>query len=258
MGRFLSNYTCRYAFHDLILSIHLSHTLFHFFHNIAWSPFWSFPSLGLRRRHSSSLQKDPKHPPPKHRQSIRKSFTRNTLSVLIALTTLNPVESSCNLPATFNPYFQAALNSIEETFTEEVISGLNDIGLGPVASLSWNDVLNLKENVFDPLFGDSIQRNTWINVTNALDVKAQLEGNLDAIIGAIPPELTVTCALETTDDLEEGELPYRFGMELELSGKPQPADIITYKFQCSILTEDSLHRKFIWIGFGFGIFHSKY
>ena len=74
--------------------------------------------------------------------------------------------------------------------------------------------------MFDPLFGNASERNTWINVTTALDVKAQLEENLNSIIGAIPPELTVTCALETTDDLEEGEEPYRFGMEFELSGKP--------------------------------------
>lgn len=118
---------------------------------------------------------------------------------------------------------------------------LNEIGLGPIAGLSINDLIDFKEHVFDPLFGNPIERNAWINVTKALDVKAQLESRLDDLLGSIPKELSMTCELETTDDLEEGELPYRFAMEFALSGSflGDDLDFAALSPQIAVLPEDT-------------------
>lgn len=161
------------------------------------------------------------HNPPKPRNK------RRSLIALLALTTAIPSVQgqNCLLPETFNPYFQAALDDIDSTLSTHVVGGLNDIGLGPIAELSANDLVNFKENIFEPLFGNNIERNEWINITAAVDVAAQLESRLDNVIGSIPPELSITCELETTDDLEDGETPYRFAMELVLAGSFQGTDL---------------------------------
>jgi hypothetical protein len=149
--------------------------------------------------------------------------------------------TNCLLPGVFNPYFQHALDEVSSTFETHVVQGLNDIGLGPIASLSINDLMNFKEHVFDPLFGDAVQRNSWINVTAALDVKTRLESNLDNIIGAIPAELSMTCDIEATDDLEEDELPYRFAMMFVISGRllGTDLDLASLSPSIAVLPEDS-------------------
>ena len=163
------------------------------------------------------------------------------LLALVALTTIpSALGQDCLLPETFNPYFQAALDNVESTLANDVVGELDEIGFGPIAQLSINNLLDFKEDVFVPLFGNSIERNEWINVTADVDVKSQLESNLDAIIGSIPPELSVTCQLETTDDLEEGDLPYRFAVEVALSGSflGMDLDLASLSPEIAVLPED--------------------
>lgn len=118
---------------------------------------------------------------------------------------------------------------------------LDDIGLGPISQLSINNLLNFKDSIFEPLFGNPTERNGWINVTADVNVQAQLESHLDAIIGSIPPELSVTCQLETTDDLEEGEPPYRFAMDLILTGGivGTDLDLASLSPEIAVLPENS-------------------
>lgn len=121
------------------------------------------------------------------------------------------------------------------------MGGLTDIGLGPIAQLSINDLIDFKQGVFEPLFGNPSEREEWINVTTVLDVKDHLESKLDDIIGSIPPELSMTCELEATDDLEEGESPYRFAMEFLLAGSLFGADLdlTLLSPKIAVLPEDS-------------------
>ena len=167
------------------------------------------------------------------------------MTTLLAITTTIPFTQgqNCLLPETFNPYFQAALDDVESTFTNDVVGGLSDIGLGPIAQLSINDLIDFKQSIFEPLFGNPVQRNEWINVTSVLNVKAQLESKLDDIIGSIPPGLSMTCELETTDDLEEEELPYRFGMEFVLTGSllGDDLDLTLLSPKIAVLPEDSFN-----------------
>jgi hypothetical protein len=166
------------------------------------------------------------------------------LTALLALTTVTPNvhAQNCLVPETFNPYLQAALDGIESTLTTHVVGGLNDIGLGPVSGLSMNDLVNFKENVFVPLFGSQIERNEWINVSTAVDVMTQLESKLDDVIGSIPPELSVTCEFEETDDLEEGDQPYRLAVEIVLAGSILGTDLdlaSSLSPKIAVLPEDS-------------------
>ena len=146
--------------------------------------------------------------------------------VSLVTATPSPVQGQeCVLPETFNPYFQAALNDVESTLSNQVVGELDDIGLGPISQLSVNNLINFKENIFDQLFGNTSERNGWINVTSDVDVRAQLEANLDAVVGSTPPELSMTCVLETTEDLVDGEPPYRFAIEFALSGNLLGTDL---------------------------------
>ena len=122
-----------------------------------------------------------------------------------------------------------------------MVEGLNEIGLGPITSLSINDLVDFKEDVFGPLFGDAAERNEWINVTSPLDVTAHLQGKLDDVIGSTPPALSVTCQLEWTEDLVGDELPYRFAMEFVVSGEILGADLdlLSLSPQIAVLPEDS-------------------
>lgn len=168
---------------------------------------------------------------------------RALTTALLAVTAIPAIlgQDDCLLPETFNPYFQSALDDIESTLTTHVVGGLNDIGLGPITSLSINDLVNFKENIFDPLFGNPVERNDWINVTSAVDVTAQLQSKLDDVIGSIPPVLSMMCRLETTDDLAEGEPPYRFAMEFAISGDIIGADLdlTSLSPKIAVLPEDS-------------------
>ena len=165
--------------------------------------------------------------------------------VLVALVALASIPSAlgqdCLLPETFNTYLQAALDDVESTLTNDVVNALDEIGFGPISQLSVNNLLNFKEDIFEPLFGNTNERNDWINVTVDVDVKTQLESNLNAIIGSIPPELSVTCELERTEDLEEGDLPYRFAVEVFLSGSflGTDLDLASLSPEIAVLPEDS-------------------
>ena len=173
----------------------------------------------------------------------RRGIKRSNLLSLLAFTAVAPSAQAqnCLLPEGFNPYFQAALDDIDSTLTSRVVGGLDDIGLGPVSQISINDLVNFKEDVFDQLFGNTIERNNWINVTTAVDVAAHLGNKLDSVIGSITPELSMTCQLETTDDLEEEELPYRFAMEFVLSGSLISTDLnlASLSPEIAVLPEDS-------------------
>ena len=161
---------------------------------------------------------------------------------LVALTAIpTALGQDCLLPQTFNPYFQAALDDVESTLMNDVVSELDEIGFGPISQLSINNLINFKEDIFDPLFGNPIERNAWINVTTDVDVKTQLESNLDAVIGSISPELSASCQLEITDDLEEGDLPYRFAVDLVLSGSilGTDLDLTSLSPKIAVLPEDS-------------------
>jgi hypothetical protein len=98
--------------------------------------------------------------------------------------------------------------------------------LGPIAQLSINDLVNFEVDIFQPLFGDQTERDAWINVTaDNVDVLSYLESKLEDVIGNTPPDLTVACDLEATDDLEEGDLPYRYALEFVLSGHLLKTDL---------------------------------
>lgn len=181
----------------LSIAVHLTH-LFHYRHKVNLNV--PIPP-GLRR----------KFPPIK----------QLALSTVLALSAIPSAAStnSCLLPQAFNPYFQAALDDVQSTLESRVVQGLDDIGFGSVSALAVNDLLNIKEDVFIPLFGDAAQRNTWINVMADLNVMDQITSNLNNLEGVAGiPSLSLTCGLETTEDLEEGDLPYRFGMEFEVTG----------------------------------------
>ena len=147
------------------------------------------------------------------------------LAVLSTKPAAAQTTTDCLLPSALNPYFQKALDDISSIFETRIVSGLNDIGLGPIASLRIQDLVDFKQEIFDPLFGDAVERDAWINVTEAIDVKNRLESNLDNVIGSIPPELSMTCEIVPTDDLEADELPYRFVMEFVLGGSVLGSDL---------------------------------
>ena len=105
------------------------------------------------------------------------------------------------------------------------MNGLDEIGIGPLSGLSVNDLLNFNDDVFQPLFGDAVERDAWINVTSAVDVGARLSDHSDDVIGTIPPVLAVTCQLEITDDLAEDESPYRLAVEIVVSGSIGGVDV---------------------------------
>jgi hypothetical protein len=133
--------------------------------------------------------------------------------------------NNCLLPEAFNPYFQAALDEIETRIGVDVVEALDAIGLAPLGnSLSISNILDFTTQVFEPLFGTAIERNVWINVTSDIDVLQKLTSNLNKIAGATNPTFSATCQLEATNDLEGGELPYRFGMEFALAGTLVPTD----------------------------------
>lgn len=181
-------------------------------------------------------------PPPSKLPNKRCSRAMLALSLAALTTAIPSVQgNSCILPTAFNPYFQAALDDVEDTLSTHVVGGLDDIGLGPITELSINDVLNFKENIFEPLFGDQTVRNEWINVTTEVDVTAYLESKLDSIIGSAPPGLSLACELETTDDLAEDELPYRFAVEFAVSGSlvETDLDVSSLSAKIAVLPEDS-------------------
>jgi hypothetical protein len=148
------------------------------------------------------------------------------LAALLALTTTQKVHcQDCLVPETYAPYFQAALDNVESTLSSHVVGGLDDIGFGPIAQLSIKDLVNFEDDIFQPLFGDQTERNDWINVTADVDILSYLESKLEDVIGSTPPDLNVACDFEATDDLEEGDLPYRYALEFVLSGHLLETDL---------------------------------
>jgi hypothetical protein len=167
-------------------------------------------------------------PPPPARKSNNGCAKALVLSALFGLATLaKPAESqttNCLLPAAFHPYFDDALSELETRFQTDVVDALDGIGLGPLGisfSIS-SDIINFKTQVFDPLFGTVTDRETWLGAASEIDVLLELSSHLSDVFGS--PTLTATCELETTDDLGPGELPYRIGMELSLTGSLVPFD----------------------------------
>lgn len=185
-------------------------------------------------------QTPPNAPLPRKTSSTR----RLALSALLALSTVNPVRAqkrNCLLPEAFTPHFEDALDDVSSILDTRVVQRLSDIGLGPIPSLNLNDFVNFKDDVFIPLFGDAAERNAWINATAVVDVKEQLKSNINNVIGLDPPDLSMTCELETTDDLETGEPPYRFAMEFVLSGSllGSDLDLASMSPSIAVLPEDT-------------------
>ena len=183
-------------------------------------------------------------PLPPDRRGKLSSMKQLALSTVLALSAIPSVAStnSCLLPQAFNLYFQTALDDVQSTLESRVVQGLDDIGFGPVAALAVNDLLNFKDDVFIPLFGDATQRNAWINVTTDLNVAEQITsklGNLEGVAGM--PSLLMTCGLETTEDLEDGDSPYRFGMEFKVSGSlfSEDLDLAALSPSIAVLPEES-------------------
>ena len=181
-------------------------------------------------------------PPDRHRKPF--SMKQLALSTVLALSAIPSAASAnnCLLPQAFNPYFQTALDDVQTTLESRVVQGLDDIGFGPVSALAVNDLLNFNDDLFIPLFGDAAQRNTWINVTADLNVMDGIISNLNELGGvAGVPSLSITCELETTNDLEEGDIPYRFGMEFRVSGMLSSVDfdLAALSPSIAVLPEDS-------------------
>ena len=171
-------------------------------------------------------------PSPPARKSNNGRAKALVLSALLSLATLaKPAESqttNCLLPAAFHPYFDDTLSKLETCFQTDIADALNGIGLGPLGisrSIS-SDIINSKTQVFDPLFGTVTDRDTWLDAASEIDVLQELSSHLVDIFGS--QTLTATCELETTDDLGLGELPYRIGMKLSLTGSLVPIDFTNH------------------------------
>lgn len=150
--------------------------------------------------------------------------------------------SSCVLPHTFNSYFEDALLQVETKIDKNVVQALDEIGLAPLGnSLVISNVLNLKSQVFDRLFGTATERHSWINVSSDINVFQHLSSNLNRIVGEVPPTLSVTCKLEATDDLEDNEVPYRLALQFSVAGSLAGADLTlsTLSPSIAILPEES-------------------
>ena len=185
-----------------------------------------------------------------HLAGPRKPSTmkRMALTALLATAwTAQPVQAqnknNCLLPEAFIPYFGPALDAVSAIIHSRVVQGLAAIGMGPIPSLNINDFLNVEEQVFHPLFGTEEERSDWIHEINAtaVNVKQQLKSNLNRVVGLNPPQLNIKCDIEETDDLEIGELPYRFAMKFGLKGSllQTDLDLASLSPSIAVLPEDT-------------------
>lgn len=126
--------------------------------------------------------------------------------------------SSCALQPEYKNLFTSALNSLDARFTS-LVTDLDDIGLPPLTNtLLITNILDLKEQVFDELFGTKEEREEWIGIEDdtiddtVLDIKDRLDSNfanMKSVLGHAG-QLTVDCVFD--EDVK------RFKMDVTLVG----------------------------------------
>lgn len=149
---------------------------------------------------------------PRHRPSTS-TGTSSILKIIglvalltSSLTTTHAATTNCaDLPSAYNAYFQQALDDLSIQIDTGVVSSLDAIGLAPLAnSLPISDILDMKTQVFEELFGTQAEREAWLNVTTDIDISGTLNANLADVFGADAAVLTLSCVLY--DTLERFEL----------------------------------------------------
>ena len=126
--------------------------------------------------------------------------------------------SSCDLPKAFSEYFDEALNDLEATAITKIMEGLEDIGLGPLGnSLPVTSFFDVKEDLFDVVFGDQTQRASLFQFdSDFLDLSATLGSNVNSLLGGMA-QLILSCNYDTTAEL--------FSLEIEISSPQFDLDI---------------------------------
>lgn len=146
-----------------------------------------------------------------HRSTKRGSSSFNLVPLLllwIAHPNIVHGSSSCDLRPEYGNLFQDALDDLDQRM-DALVSDLDDIGLPPLTdTLPITDILDLKSQVFDTLFGTADVREEWINGTTSevLDIKDKLEKNVEKSGG----EVIIACDFD--------EAAKRFKMDLTVKG----------------------------------------
>ena len=122
--------------------------------------------------------------------------------------------SSCDLPKAFSEYFDEALNDLEATAITKIMEGLEDIGLGPLGnSLPVTSFFDVKEDLFDVVFGDQTQRASLFQFdSDFFDLSATLGSNVNSLLGGMA-QLNV---LQNTALLKFMTLDTRLALQLKL------------------------------------------
>lgn len=159
--------------------------------------------------------------------------------ILAPSTLAAPLDLSCNLPDEgYDEYFIQALDYLEDFVIEKITEGLEDTGLGPLGnSLPVSNILDLKSDVFQPLFGNQAERAELFNVTSkeGLDIGQILEDNLGNLTGAAADFATLnvtTCAFNETLEL--------FSLELLLTSPKNEWDLTDFSSASVAFLPDSL------------------
>ena len=154
------------------------------------------------------------------------SVRMKPFNLILALTTLTSpaCSESCILPSSYNKYLEEALAEAKTHIDEYVVLALDDIGLASFGdSLPITSIIDFG-GVFTDLFGDEVERHKWLTSTADTDVLGRLKERVETLAGT-HPELTVTCELVNTVDLEEYDDPYRFALEVDVFGNLTGGDI---------------------------------
>ena len=123
--------------------------------------------------------------------------------------------ASCDLPQAFSEYFDEALVDLEATAITKIMEGFEDIGLGPLGnSLPVTSFFNIKEDLFDVVFGDQAQ--FQFGSEDFLDLTATLGSSVSSLPGGMA-ELILNCNYDTAAEL--------FSLDIEISSPQFDLDI---------------------------------
>ena len=109
----------------------------------------------------------------------------------------------CVIGEEYKDLFLQALDEMEEKIQDDVKERIDNLGLGPLGLSFSEDILNVKEDVFDSLFPPA-DRDAWFDDVNEVDLEAKLQAEL--ILGG---SLEVNCGLETNPERLEFGLIFK-------------------------------------------------
>ena len=167
-------------------------------------------TLGLLAAPLPALLSPPSRPARARPFKLKHGFLTVMLRLSASATPING-EISCQLPKSYNSIFLDGIQGIEDKLEEEVISGLNEVGLGPLGdSFLPTAILDLKGEVLEKLFGNATERQEWIDDTSdLLDLGPTLLENFNNdVLGAVNGELDVSC----TEDVEAQRFEFVLGV----------------------------------------------